>query len=77
LPVGYKVDVLPASRSLTIADKSITIKRICGLQDGCVYVRYAITRNRTYYSQDEYSALYKFYKEMFRMLNEQIVLKKS
>jgi len=76
LPEGYKVDALPKNEILIMADKSISFKRLSGEQDGSVLVRYIIKRNRSYYKKEEYPALYKFYKEMFQMLNEQIVLKK-
>jgi hypothetical protein len=77
IPAGYKVDVLPENRTITMEDKSMTFKRIIGEQDGRVMVHYVITRKRSYYKQDEYTGLYNFYKEMFRMLDEQIVFKKS
>ncbi len=77
IPKGFKVDVLPKNRTIVMEDKSITFKRIIGEQDGHILVRYVISRTRSYYKQDEYTALYTFYKEMFRMLDEQIVFKKS
>jgi len=77
IPAGYKVDALPKNQVIVMEDKSISFKRIVGEQDGYVMVRYVITRKRSYYTQDEYAGLYSFYKEMFRMLDEQIVFKKS
>jgi hypothetical protein len=77
IPAGYKIDVLPQNRTIMMEDKSISFKRIIGEQDGRVLVHYVITRKRSYYKQEEYSGLYNFYKEMFRMLDEQIVFKKS
>jgi hypothetical protein len=40
-------------------------------------VRYIINRKRTFYTKEEYTGLFQFYKKMYEMLNEQIVLKKS
>jgi len=77
IPAGYKVDALPKNQIIVMEDKSISFKRIAGEQDGYVMIRYVITRKRSYYNQDEYVGLYSFYKEMFRMLDEQIVFKKS
>lgn len=77
IPKGYKIDVLPQSRVIMIEDKSISFRRIIGEQDGHILVHYVISRKKSYYTQDEYQALYSFYKEMFRMMSEQIVFKKS
>jgi len=77
IPPGYKIENLPKNEVLRAEDKSMSFKRIVGEQDGSVFVRYTINRNRSYYKKEEYPALYKFYKQMFEMLNEQIVLKKS
>jgi len=77
IPAGYKVDVLPKSQLIMMEDKGISFKRIVGEQNGAVEVRYIISRKRTSYNKEEYPGLYKFYKKMFEMLNEQIVLKKT
>ncbi|SDR92584.1 protein of unknown function [Mucilaginibacter mallensis] len=77
IPDGYKVDVLPQNQIMSTEDKGLIFKRIIGEQDGNVLVRYIISRKRTRYTKEEYHELYQFYKKMFEMLNEQIVLKKS
>jgi hypothetical protein len=77
IPIGYKIDVLPENQTITLGTNDISFKRIIGEQNGAVVVRYLINRKRTFYSKEEYSGLYKFYKKMYEMLNEQIVLKKS
>jgi hypothetical protein len=77
IPLGYKIDVLPENQTITLGTNDISFKRIIGEQNGAVVVRYVINRKRTFYSKEEYSGLYKFYKKMYEMLNEQIVLKKS
>jgi hypothetical protein len=58
-------------------DKSITFKRVAGEMDGYVIINYVINYTRTTYETGEYGDVYEFYKKMFEMLNEQIVLKKS
>jgi hypothetical protein len=77
IPDGYKVDVLPRDQIMTTEDKGLSFKRIVGEENGVVTVRYVITRKKTYYYKEDYSGLFKFYKKMYEMLNEQIVLKKS
>jgi hypothetical protein len=77
IPDGYKVDALPQNQNITMADKGISFKRMMVEQNGTVQVNYTITRKKTIYTKEEYPGLYEFYKKMFEMLNEQIVLKKS
>ena len=77
IPEGYKPDFIPKSLSLVMPDKSISFKRTVQEQEGNIMIRYVVDFNKTLYIQDEYPALHEFYKQMFEMLNEQIVLKKS
>jgi hypothetical protein len=77
LPVGYKVDILPKSISMTMSDKSIVFKRIAAEQDGVIAIRFLIDQKKSIYFKENYPEIHEFYKKMYEMLNEQIVLKKS
>jgi len=77
LPAGYKVDALPKSVSMVMPDKSISFKRIVAEQDGSVLVHFIINYTRTAFNANEYAGIHDFYKKMYELLNEQIVLKKS
>lgn len=77
LPAGYKVDALPKSVSMTMPDKSITFRRIVAQQDGQIVVRYSIDHKQSMYFKENYPDFYEFYKKMFELMNEQIVLKKG
>ena len=77
LPAGYKVDALPKGVSMVMPDKSIAFKRIIAEQDGSVLVHYIIDFRRAAFNVNEYPGIRDFYKKMFEMLNEQIVLKKG
>ncbi len=77
IPVGYVIEALPKSQALIMPDKSIMMKRATGIDDGSIVINYVITFTRSYYTKDEYVAIREFYKKMYEMLNEQIVLKKS
>lgn len=77
LPIGYKIDVLPKSMVLNMPDKSIIFKRVIGQLNGALQVHYNITYSRSTYSIGEYKPLHDFYKKMYDMLNEPIVLKKE
>ncbi len=77
MPPGYKIDVLPKTVTIIMPDRSITFKRIIQEQDGDIIVRYSINYTKAEYSKDNYSDFHEFYKKMYELLNEQIVLKKS
>jgi hypothetical protein len=77
IPAGYKTDALPKSVSMTMPDKSFGFKRIIAEQDGSIIVRYSVSYNVSEYSKDNYTDFNAFFKKMYEMLNEQIVLKKS
>jgi hypothetical protein len=77
LPAGYRVEALPKDQVIVTTDKSISFKRLISQENDAITVRYIIARTKSYYSQKEYVNLYQFYKIMYQMLKEQIVLKKS
>nr|WP_197486569.1 DUF3857 domain-containing protein [Mucilaginibacter sp. L294] len=77
LPANYKVDALPKSTSMTMPDGSITFKRYVAAEDGTLMVRYVIDYKATLYPKENYLDFHEFYKKMYEMLNEQVVLKKS
>jgi hypothetical protein len=76
LPAGFKSDALPKSVSMTTPDGSIVFKRLIAEQDGSILVRYSIDQKKSIYFKEDYADLHVFYKKMYEMLNEQIVLKK-
>ncbi|MGV3508659.1 MAG: DUF3857 domain-containing protein, partial [Sphingobacteriaceae bacterium] len=77
LPAGYKVDVLPKNIQLVMPDKSISFIRQIMETEGNVSVRYILDYKKPVYMVDEYPMLREFYKQIFEMLNEQVVIKKS
>jgi Domain of Unknown Function with PDB structure (DUF3857) len=77
IPDGYKIEALPKSMNLLIADKSITFKRIVAEQEGYVIVYYVISYKKSFYPQANYPDIHAYFKKMNEILNEQIVLKKS
>jgi hypothetical protein len=76
IPPGYKVESIPKDANMIIADKSIRFKRILAQEDGSIQLRYEISVARTKFLRSEYPDLHEFYKKMYDLLNEQIVLKK-
>jgi hypothetical protein len=77
IPAGYKVDALLKSVSMCMPDNSISFKRVAGESDGAVVVRYTLTYQKSIYFKEDYGEIHDFFKKMYEMLNEQVVLKKS
>ncbi|MDB5131556.1 MAG: hypothetical protein JWR02_1305 [Mucilaginibacter sp.] len=76
IPVGYKVDAMPNSISLSMPDNSITFKRITGELEGVLVLRYTLNFNNSVYFKESYASLREFFKKLNEMMNEQVVLKK-
>jgi hypothetical protein len=76
VPEGYKIESLPKNLSLVMSDKSIIFKRIVAEQERDILVHYIINYKKAVFFKDEYPGIRDFYKKMYEMLNEQIVLKK-
>jgi hypothetical protein len=77
IPPGYKSDALPKNIMMTTPDKQISFRRLVAEQDGIIQVRYSVDYKKTIFFKEDYADLREFYKKMYEMLNEQIVLKKS
>ena len=77
IPIGYKLDAKPANVSMVSQDASLTLRRVINEQDGVITVSYIINRKKATYFKEDYADFHEFYKKMYEMLNEQIVLKKS
>ena len=77
VPGGYKIDVMPKPLTILMPDNSISFKRFVGEFEGAIVVNYTISFRKTTSTRDDYPQLREFYKKMYELLNEQIVLKKS
>jgi len=77
VPAGFKVDALPKSVRMEMPDQSITFRRVTSEQDGIINVYYVIGYKKSIFFKEGYDELHDFYKKMYEMLGEPIVLKKS
>src|ERR1700712_97548 len=77
MPAGYKIESLPKDANIVMADKSIRFKRTLGIEESYISIHYEIEVKRTQFLKAEYPDLREFYKKMYDMLNEQIILKKG
>ena len=76
-PEGYKIYSVPKNTVLIMPDTSIIFRRTVNQQDSTVTVRYTVIYKKTIYFKKDYPPFYQFFKKMYELLNEQIVLKKS
>jgi hypothetical protein len=77
IPNGYKAETLPKNVTSFMPDKSIMFKRMVAQDNGTIVVRYTLDHKKSIYFAKDYDDIKAFYKNMYDMLNEQIVLKKS
>jgi len=77
MPAGFKTDALPKTLTIVAPDKSIIFKRTVAESEGTVLIKYVVIRNKSIYFKEDYPDLHEFYKKMYEMLGEQIVLKKA
>ncbi|MGZ3753425.1 MAG: hypothetical protein ACXVAU_19225, partial [Mucilaginibacter sp.] len=77
IPPGFKTDALPKSLKMDMPDQSIGFKRIVSEEDGTISIRYSIVYKKMIFFKENYAELRDFYKKMYELMNEQIILKKS
>ena len=79
LPDGLTIDALPKDITLIMPDTSIQFSRMLAvIQDGrSVIFRLSIEFRKSAYTASAYPALHAFYKKMYGLLNEPILLKKA
>ncbi len=76
IPNGFAFEELPKSMALIMPDTSIILKRIVRVSDdNMVSFRVTIDFNRPTYDAEEYPDLKEFFKKMYAILDEKIVVK--
>jgi hypothetical protein len=77
IPEGYTFEELPKNIRLTMEDKSLTVTRMSAAQGNTINTRIVVEFKRPFYTPEEYPDLKEFYKKMYALLDEQIVIKKK
>lgn len=77
LPAGYKTDALPKPTTLLMSDKSAMFKSTVVEDNGTIMIKYVLVRNKSLYFKEQYPEIHEFYKKMYELLNQPIVLKKG
>jgi hypothetical protein len=76
---NFTIDALPKNISLIMPDTSIVFKRILeyNASDNRISTRITLDFNKAVYTSDEYPMVYSFYKKLYALLDEPILLKKT
>jgi hypothetical protein len=76
IPSTFKIESMPQNTTILMPDSSISAKRIITFDEGILSYKIDIEYNRLNYPLEAYAILKDFYKKMYDMLNENIVIKK-
>ena len=79
IPENYVFDAVPKSIKMIMPDTSISFLRMIGAdnQTGLVSIRITIEFKSPFYGINNYPEFQEFYKKLYELLNEQIVIKKK
>jgi len=77
IPENYEFDELPKSMKMIMPDTSIILTRVVSAKDTELSVRFTVEFRLPFYPVDSYPDFQEFYKQLFDLLNEQIIIKKK
>jgi hypothetical protein len=77
IPTGYQFEELPKNTRMIMPDTSIVFSRMMQAAENKIQFRITLEYNRPIFTIDEYPQFREFYRKMYAMLNEQIVIKKT
>jgi hypothetical protein len=77
IPEGYQFDELPKNIKMIMPDTSIVISRVAQASGSRLSMRINLDFKKPFYSTSEYGCFKEFYKKLFDILNEQLVIRKK
>ncbi len=77
IPDGYEFEELPKNIKMIMPDTSIVLKRMMQTDENSVDLRVTVDFVKPYYAAADYPEFQEFYKKLFDVLNEQLVIKKK
>jgi hypothetical protein len=77
IPDNYQFDDLPKSLKMIMPDSSIAFSRLLQADSNSLDFRITLDFFKSTYDAREYPYLQEFYKKLYNILNEQIVIKKK
>ena len=77
IPENYEFDELPRNLKMIMPDTSIIATRIIERKNNELSARISVEFRQPFYGLENYPEFQEFYKQLFDLLNEQIVIKKK
>ncbi len=77
IPAGYAFEELPKNMRMIMPDTSISLTRFMEKEGNSLGMRIVLEFKKPYYLIDDYPLFKEFYKKLFAILNEQVVIRKS
>lgn len=77
IPDGYSFEELPKNMRMMLEDQSLVVTRMLAVSGNMLNARITVEFKRPFYTPQEYPDLKEFYKKMYALLDEQIVIKKK
>ncbi|MES2646751.1 MAG: DUF3857 domain-containing protein [Bacteroidota bacterium] len=77
IPANYTAVELPKNSRMETADKSLMFSRFLQLENGLLSMKFQFETTRSFFERDEYEMLKDFYKRMFLLMDQQVILKKK
>ena len=77
IPDGYSFDEMPKNIRMMLPDTSVVFTRVIAAEQDHVSVRIDLEIRKSLFTIAEYDNFREFYKKLFDLLNEQIVIKKN
>ncbi len=77
IPDNYQFDELPKSMKMIMPDSSIVLTRLLQTEDGSLDFKISLDFLKSSYDAKDYPLFHEFYKKLFSLLNEQIVIRKK
>lgn len=77
IPEGFTFDELPKSIKMLMPDSSIVFTRLIDADDNRFSTRITLSFNKPDYAVGEYDKFREFYKRLFDLMNEQVVIKRK
>ena len=77
IPDGYEAEELPKNIRLVTEDKSLSVSRLVSSSGHTISTRITLDYKRPFYTVEEYADLKEFYKQLYALLDEQFVIKKT
>ena len=77
IPPSYQIEFLPTSTIVRAPDSSFLFKQICTTDSSSIYFKQSFEIKRSVFYREEYAAVQEFFKRIYALMEEEIILKKK